>query len=128
MRSWTIRSEVASARSVTRRDLCPGDNDRTGEEMAADVDAEAEPGRSRVGLHPKLELSDLLDAEGLHHDDVAVTPVPGRRPSADEASPARVVGELKGPHRQVLASNVSRSGREFGHRRGDIGDSPVPEA
>jgi hypothetical protein len=31
--------------------------------MAADVDAEAEPGRSRVGLHPKLNLSDLLDAE-----------------------------------------------------------------
>jgi hypothetical protein len=62
--------------------------------MAADVDAEAEPGWSRVGLHPKLKLSDLLDAEGLRHDDVAVTPVPGRRPSADEASPARVVGEL----------------------------------
>jgi hypothetical protein len=96
--------------------------------MAADVDAEAEPGWSRVGLHPKLKLSDLLDAEGLHHDDVAVTPVPGRRPSADEASPARVVGELDRSGGQVLAGNVSRSGREFGYRGGDIGDGPVPKA
>jgi len=86
--------------------------------MAADVDAEAEPGWSRVGLHPKLKLSDLLDAEGLHHDDVAVTPVPGRRPSADEASPARVVGELDRSGGQVLAGDVSRSGREFGYRGG----------
>ncbi len=53
--------------------------------MAADVDAEAEPGRSGIGLHLKLKLSDLLDAEGLHHDDVAVTSVPWRRSSAEEA-------------------------------------------
>ena len=119
---------LSPAPSITRRDLCPGDNDRTGEEMAADIDAEAEPGRSRVGLHPKLKLSDLLDAEGLHHDDVAVTPIPGRRPSADEASPARVIGELDRSGSQVLAGNVSRSGGEFGYRDGDIGDGPVPKA
>src|SRR5580704_12355413 len=128
MRSRTIRSEVVPAPSITRPGPLPGNNDRTSEEMAADVDAEAEPGWSRVGLHPKLKLADLLDAEGLHHDDVAVTPVPGRRSSADEASPARVVGEMEGSRRQVLAGNVSRSGREFGHRRGDIGDGPVPKA
>ena len=71
--------------------------------MAAEVDAEAEPGRGRVGLNPKLKLSDLLDAEGLHHDDVAVTRVPGRRPSADEAGQARVVGDMERSGRQVLA-------------------------
>jgi hypothetical protein len=90
------------------------------------VDAEAEPGRSRVGLHPKL--SDLLDADRLHHDDVAVTPVPRRRATADEARQARVVGELERPGRQVLAGAGPRSGRESGHRGGDIGDGPVPEA
>jgi hypothetical protein len=86
------------------------------------------PGRSRAGPHPKLKLSDLPGAEGLHHDDGAVTPVPGRRPSADKASPARVVGELDRSGGQVRAGNLSRSGRESGHRRGEIGDSPVPEA
>jgi hypothetical protein len=84
------------------RDLCRGGNDRTAEEMAAEVDTESEPGWSRVGLHPKLKLSDLLDAEGLHHDDVVVTPVPGRRSSADEAGQARVVGEMERSSRQVL--------------------------
>src|ERR1700683_5269034 len=59
------------------RDLCPRGDYRTAEEMAAGVDAETEPGRSRVGLH--LKLSDPLDADGLHHDDVAVRPVPRRR-------------------------------------------------
>ena len=96
--------------------------------MAADVDADAEPGWSRVGLHPKLKLSDLLDAQGLHHDDVAVTPVPGRRSTADEAGQAGVVGELDRSGGQVLAGNVSRSGRESGYRGGDIGDGPVPKA
>jgi hypothetical protein len=61
--------------------------------MAAGVDHEAEPGWSRVGLH--LKLSDLLDAEGLHHDDVAVTRVAGRRCTADEAGQARVVGDME---------------------------------
>ena len=69
--------------------------------MAAEVDAEAEPGRSRVGLH--LKLSDLLDAKGLHHDDVAVTRVAGRRCAADEAGQARVVGDMERFGRQVLA-------------------------
>src|SRR5271155_1333620 len=90
------------------RDLRPGGNNCTGEEMAAGVDHEAEPGRSRVGLHPKL--SDPLDTDGLHHDDVAVTPVPGRRCSANEAGRACVVGESGGemerPGRQVLAGAV----------------------
>jgi len=94
--------------------------------MAAGIDHEAEPRWSRVGLHPKL--SDLLDADRLHHDDVAVTPVPGRRCTADEAGQARVVGEMERSGRQVLAGAVSRSGRESGHRGGDIGDSPVPKA
>jgi hypothetical protein len=65
--------------------------------MAADVDAEAEQGWSRVGLHRKLELSDPLDANRLHHDDVAVTSVPGWRSTADEAGQARVVGEWNAP-------------------------------
>ena len=89
------------------RDLCPGGNDRTAEEMAAGVDHEAEPGWSRVGLH--LKLSDLLDADGLHHDDVAVTPVPGRRSTADEAGQARVVGEMERSSRQVLVGAVPRA-------------------
>src|SRR5580658_4313851 len=88
---------LSPRRASRGRDLCPGDNDRTSEEMAADVDAEAEPGWSRVGLHPKLKLSDLLDAQGLHHDDVAVTPVPGRRPSADEASQRASLGSWTAP-------------------------------
>ena len=95
--------------------------------MAADVDAEAEPGWSRVGLHPKLKLADLLDAEGLHHDDVAVTTVPGRRSSADEAGQARVVGEMERSGREVFGA-VPRSGRESGRLGGDIGDGPVPKA
>src|SRR6478609_6441795 len=103
-----------SPREASRgRNLCPGGNNGTAEEMAADVDAEAEPGRSRVGLY--LKLSDLLDAEGLYHDDVAVTPVPGRRSSADEAGQACVVGEVERSGRQLLAGAVSRSGRESGH-------------
>ena len=65
--------------------------------MAADVDAEAEPGWSRVGLHPKLKLSDLLDAKGLNHDDVAVTPVPGRRSTADEAARRASLGRWDAP-------------------------------
>src|SRR5271155_4964231 len=112
------------------RDLRPGGNNRTGEEMAAGADHEAEPGRSRVGLHPKL--SDPLDTNGLHPADVAVTPVPGRRCSADEAGQACVVGESGGemerPGRQVLAGAVPRSGREPGRRGGDIGEGPVPKA
>src|SRR5580698_6232562 len=96
------------------RDLCPGGNDRPAEEMAAEVDAEAEPGWSRVGLH--LKLSDLLDADGLYHDDVAVTRVAGRRRAADEASQARVVGDMDRSGRQVSAGAVPRSGRESGHR------------
>src|SRR6202050_4448195 len=111
------------------RDLRPGGNNRTGEEMASGVDHEADPGRSRVGLHPKL--SDPLDTDGLHHDDVAVTPVPGRRCSADEAGQACVVGEsgeMERPGWQVLAGAVPRSGREPGHRDGDIGEGPVPKA
>src|ERR1700722_3007691 len=94
--------------------------------MAAEVDAAAEPGWSRVGLH--LKLSDLLDANRLHHDDVAVTPRPGRRAPADEAGQARVVGELERSGRQVLAGVGPRPGRESGHRGGDIGDGPVPKA
>ena len=126
---WLLGQQpLQSAEASRGRDLGPGGNNRAAEEMAADVDAEAEQGWSRVGLHRKLKLSDPLDAEGLHHDDVAVTPVPGRRPSADEASPARVVGELDRSGGQVLAGNVSRSGREFGYRGGDIGDGPVPKA
>ena len=91
------------------RDLRRGGNDRSAEEVAAEVDAEAEPCWGRVGLHPKLKLSDLLDAEGLHHDDVAVTPVPGRRSSADEAGQARVVGEMERSSRQVLVGAVPRA-------------------
>src|ERR1700685_2013409 len=83
--------EVSPGEASRRRDLRPGGNNCTGEEMAAGVDHEAEPGRSRVGLHPKL--SDPLDTDGLHHDDVAMTPVPGRRCSAGEAGQACVVGE-----------------------------------
>jgi len=112
-------------RTSRGRELRPGGNDRAAEEMSADIDAEAEPGWSRVGLH--LKLSDLLDADGLHHDDVAVTRVAGRRCTADEAGQARVVGEMERSGRQVLAGAVPGSGRESGHRGGDIGEGPVPK-
>ena len=95
--------------------------------MAADVDAEAEQGWSRVGLHRKLELSDPLDANRLHHDDVTVTSVPGWRSTADEAGQARVVGEMERSGREVFGA-VPRSGRESGRLGGDIGDGPVPKA
>src|SRR5277367_6232987 len=116
-----------SPRDASRgRDLCPGGNNRTAEEMAAGVDAEAEHGWGRVGLH--LKLSGLLDADGLHDDDEAVAPVPGRRCTAEEAGQARVVGEMERSGRQVLAGAVPRSVRESGHRGGDIGEGPVPPA
>jgi hypothetical protein len=70
----------------------------------------------------------LWNANRLHHDDVAVTPVPRPRSTANEAGQARVVGEMERSGRQVLASAVPRSGRESGHRGGDIGDGPVPKA
>jgi hypothetical protein len=99
-----------SPREASRgRELCPGHNDRAAEEMSADVDAEAEPGWSRVGLH--LKLSDLLDADGLHHDDVAVTRVAGRRCTADEAGQARVVGDME-RSRSSGCTSATRVGRD----------------
>ena len=65
--------------------------------MSADVDAEAEPRWSRVGLHLKLKLSDLLDAEGLHHDDVAVTPVPGGGPAPMKRARRTSLGRWNAP-------------------------------
>ena len=104
-----------SRRKASRgRDLCPRGNDGAAEEMAAEVDAAAEPGWSRVSLH--LKLSDLLDANRLHHDDVTVTSVPGWRSTADEAGQAHVVGEMERSSRPVLAGAVPRSGRETRHR------------
>jgi hypothetical protein len=64
---------------------------------------------NRQPLFPRV--SDPLDADGLHHDDVAVTPVPRRRCTADEAGQARVVGEMERSSRQVLADAVPHSGR-----------------
>ena len=105
-RSESVESTTTQRRFILPeasrgRDLCPEDHNRTAQEMAADVDAEAEQGWSRVGLHRKLKLSDPLDANRLHHDHIAVTAVPGRRSTADEAGQARVVGEMERSGRRV---------------------------
>ena len=72
------------AREVSRgRDLRPPGDSGTVKDVAARVDAEAEPGQRRVGLH--AHLPGLPDIDGLYHDDMAVTSVSGRLCAADEA-------------------------------------------
>jgi len=65
---------VFRAREVPRgRDLRPPDDSGTVKEVAARVDAEAEPGQRRVGPH--TDLPGLLDIDGLYHDDIAVASI-----------------------------------------------------
>ena len=72
------------AREVSRgRDLRPPGDSGTVKDVAARVEAEAEPGQRRVGLH--AHLPGLPDIDGLCHDDMAVTSVSGRPCAADEA-------------------------------------------
>ena len=53
---------------------------------------------SRAGVESGLDaqLPDVLDVEGLHHDDVAVTPVPRWRRRTQEIRGTQVIGELEG--------------------------------
>lgn len=67
-----------------------GGQDRAAEGVAGH--GEAEVGRGGVGRD-----ADGLDVEGVHHDEVAVRAVPGRRGCADEAGRAGVVGQLEAP-------------------------------
>ena len=101
----SLRGQRASGVSRGRY-LRPRGDDRAAEQVAAGVDAEAKEGRGRVGLH--AELLDVFDGDGLHHDDVAVTPVPRWRCRTQEVGGAYVIAELKGSGGQVLAGVIAR--------------------
>lgn len=83
---------------------------------------EAEEGRGGVGRN-----ADGLDVQGVHHGEVAVGAVAGRRGGTDVAGGAGVVGQLEGALGQAGAGVVAGALGQVGDGGGDVGDRPVPE-